>query len=152
MEFANLVCKHLKSNAIALVKDRQLIGKGCGQTSRIDSLRQAIVKAVEGSRSARPPVGAEPVRRDRADPEPEGTRPAVVIEAAQIPGQDEQDLLRQVVGVGLGRVVLEQPAADQWGVERRQVSPRRLVVRQTPQPIEQAEGRIVHAAHSAQGS
>ena len=43
--FANLVCKHLKSNAIALVKNRQLIGKGCGQTSRIDSLRQSIVKA-----------------------------------------------------------------------------------------------------------
>ncbi len=43
--FANLVCKHLKSNAITLVKDRQLIGKGCGQTSRIDSLRQAIEKA-----------------------------------------------------------------------------------------------------------
>jgi phosphoribosylaminoimidazolecarboxamide formyltransferase / IMP cyclohydrolase len=43
--FANLVCKHLKSNAIALVKNRQLIGKGCGQTSRIDSLRQAIGKA-----------------------------------------------------------------------------------------------------------
>lgn len=45
LQFANLVCKHLKSNAIALVKDRQLIGKGCGQTSRIDSLRQAIDKA-----------------------------------------------------------------------------------------------------------
>ena len=43
--FANLVCKHLKSNAIALVKNKQLIGKGCGQTSRIDSLRQAIEKA-----------------------------------------------------------------------------------------------------------
>lgn len=43
--FANLVCKHLKSNAIALVKDRRLIGKGCGQTSRIDSLRQALEKA-----------------------------------------------------------------------------------------------------------
>ena len=43
--FANLVCKHLKSNAIALVKSRQLIGKGCGQTSRIDSLRQAIEKS-----------------------------------------------------------------------------------------------------------
>jgi len=43
--FANLVCKHLKSNAIALVKERQLIGKGCGQTSRIDSLRQALEKA-----------------------------------------------------------------------------------------------------------
>ncbi len=43
--FANLVCKHLKSNAIALIKNKQLIGKGCGQTSRIDSLRQAIDKA-----------------------------------------------------------------------------------------------------------
>jgi len=43
--FANLICKHLKSNAIALVKNRQLIGKGCGQTSRIDALRQAIEKA-----------------------------------------------------------------------------------------------------------
>jgi phosphoribosylaminoimidazolecarboxamide formyltransferase / IMP cyclohydrolase len=45
MQFANLVCKHLKSNAIALVKNQQLIGKGCGQTSRIDALRQAIEKA-----------------------------------------------------------------------------------------------------------
>ena len=43
--FGNLVCKHLKSNAIALVKNKQLIGKGCGQTSRVDSLRQAIEKA-----------------------------------------------------------------------------------------------------------
>ncbi len=43
--FANIFCKHLKSNAIALVKNKQLIGKGCGQTSRIDSLRQSIEKA-----------------------------------------------------------------------------------------------------------
>ncbi|MEP6952011.1 MAG: bifunctional phosphoribosylaminoimidazolecarboxamide formyltransferase/IMP cyclohydrolase [Ginsengibacter sp.] len=45
MIFANLICKHLKSNAIALVKDKQLVGKGCGQTSRIDALKQAIAKA-----------------------------------------------------------------------------------------------------------
>jgi phosphoribosylaminoimidazolecarboxamide formyltransferase / IMP cyclohydrolase len=45
LAFANIVCKHLKSNAIALVKNKQLIGKGCGQTSRIDSLRHAIEKA-----------------------------------------------------------------------------------------------------------
>lgn len=45
LAFANIVCKHLKSNAIALIKNRQLIGKGCGQTSRIDSVRQAIAKA-----------------------------------------------------------------------------------------------------------
>lgn len=43
--FANIICKHLKSNAIALVKNKQLVGKGCGQTSRIDSLRQSIDKA-----------------------------------------------------------------------------------------------------------
>ena len=45
LQFANIVCKHLKSNAIALVKNTQLLGKGCGQTSRIDALRQSIEKA-----------------------------------------------------------------------------------------------------------
>lgn len=49
LEFANLVCKHLKSNAIALVKNKQLIGKGCGQTSRIDALRHAIEKSKQFS-------------------------------------------------------------------------------------------------------
>lgn len=43
--FANIICKHLKSNAIALVKNKQLVGKGCGQTSRIDALRQSLEKA-----------------------------------------------------------------------------------------------------------
>lgn len=43
--FANIICKHLKSNAIALVKNNRLIGKGCGQTSRIDALKHAIAKA-----------------------------------------------------------------------------------------------------------
>lgn len=45
LRFANILCKHLKSNAISLVKNKQMIGKGCGQTSRIDSLRHAIDKA-----------------------------------------------------------------------------------------------------------
>ncbi|MEK7254604.1 MAG: bifunctional phosphoribosylaminoimidazolecarboxamide formyltransferase/IMP cyclohydrolase PurH, partial [Bacteroidota bacterium] len=43
--FADICVKHLKSNAIALVKDRQLVGMGCGQPSRVDALRQAIAKA-----------------------------------------------------------------------------------------------------------
>ncbi len=47
--FANIVCKHLKSNAIALVKNRQLVGKGCGQTSRVDAVRQSIEKAKQFS-------------------------------------------------------------------------------------------------------
>ncbi|MFL9482204.1 bifunctional phosphoribosylaminoimidazolecarboxamide formyltransferase/IMP cyclohydrolase [Chitinophagaceae bacterium LWZ2-11] len=45
LTFANIVCKHLKSNAIALVKNKQLVGKGCGQTSRVDALRHSIEKA-----------------------------------------------------------------------------------------------------------
>jgi len=45
MIFAVKCVKHLKSNAIALVKERQLIGMGCGQPSRVDALRQAIAKA-----------------------------------------------------------------------------------------------------------
>lgn len=43
--FANIIAKHLKSNAISLVKNLQMIGKGCGQTSRVDALRQSLEKA-----------------------------------------------------------------------------------------------------------
>ena len=43
--FANICAKHLKSNTIALVKNQQLIGMGCGQTSRVDALHQALAKA-----------------------------------------------------------------------------------------------------------
>jgi phosphoribosylaminoimidazolecarboxamide formyltransferase/IMP cyclohydrolase len=43
--FANICAKHLKSNTIALAKDRQLLAMGCGQTSRVDALKQAIDKA-----------------------------------------------------------------------------------------------------------
>ena len=45
MHFANIAVKHLKSNGIALVKNKQLVGMGCGQTSRVDALKQAIIKA-----------------------------------------------------------------------------------------------------------
>lgn len=42
---ANIIAKHSKSNAIALVKGQQLLGSGVGQTSRVDAVRQAIAKA-----------------------------------------------------------------------------------------------------------
>jgi len=45
--FGEKVVKHLKSNAIAIVKDGQLIGGGLGQTSRIDALKQAVQKSKE---------------------------------------------------------------------------------------------------------
>jgi phosphoribosylaminoimidazolecarboxamide formyltransferase/IMP cyclohydrolase len=43
--FAAKCVKHLKSNGIALVKNKQLVGMGCGQTSRVDALNHAIHKA-----------------------------------------------------------------------------------------------------------
>ena len=45
LEFAIKAVKHLKSNGIALVKNKQLIGMGCGQTSRVDALESAIKKS-----------------------------------------------------------------------------------------------------------
>lgn len=43
--FASKLCKNTKSNTIILVKDKQLLAGGTGQTSRVDALRQAIEKA-----------------------------------------------------------------------------------------------------------
>lgn len=43
--FASKVAKHSKSNTIVLAVDGQLLASGIGQTSRVDSLRQAIEKA-----------------------------------------------------------------------------------------------------------
>ncbi|HLX52391.1 MAG TPA: bifunctional phosphoribosylaminoimidazolecarboxamide formyltransferase/IMP cyclohydrolase, partial [Aquella sp.] len=47
LEFAWAVARFVKSNAIVLVKDRQTIGIGAGQMSRIDSSKLAISKARE---------------------------------------------------------------------------------------------------------
>ena len=43
--FANKLVKHSKSNAITLVKNKQLCASGVGQTSRVDALKHAIEKA-----------------------------------------------------------------------------------------------------------
>ncbi len=45
LEFAVKAMKHIKSNCIVLIKDKQLVGMGSGQTSRVDALKQAITKA-----------------------------------------------------------------------------------------------------------
>jgi phosphoribosylaminoimidazolecarboxamide formyltransferase/IMP cyclohydrolase len=43
--FASKLCKNTKSNTIVLVKNKQLLASGTGQTSRVDALNQAIEKA-----------------------------------------------------------------------------------------------------------
>jgi phosphoribosylaminoimidazolecarboxamide formyltransferase/IMP cyclohydrolase len=45
LEFAWVVCKHVKSNAIVFAKDLQLVGVGAGQMSRVDAVKLAASKA-----------------------------------------------------------------------------------------------------------
>jgi phosphoribosylaminoimidazolecarboxamide formyltransferase/IMP cyclohydrolase len=47
--FGEVVVKHLRSNAVAIVRDKQLLGKGCGQTSRVEAVRQAIAQVKKNS-------------------------------------------------------------------------------------------------------
>ena len=44
--------KHVKSNAIVLVKDRQLVGVGAGQMNRVQSVRLAVAQAGEKAKGA----------------------------------------------------------------------------------------------------
>jgi phosphoribosylaminoimidazolecarboxamide formyltransferase/IMP cyclohydrolase len=53
MKLARILVKHAKSNAIALVKNGQMIGIGAGQVSRIDAVRQAIAKAAQFNHDVR---------------------------------------------------------------------------------------------------
>ncbi|MCB9881170.1 MAG: bifunctional phosphoribosylaminoimidazolecarboxamide formyltransferase/IMP cyclohydrolase [Planctomycetes bacterium] len=51
-EFAWRVVKHVKSNAIVLVRGTQLVGVGAGQMSRVDSVEIACRKAGDKARGA----------------------------------------------------------------------------------------------------
>lgn len=46
------VIKHVKSNAILVVKDQRSVGIGCGQTSRVEAVKIAVTKAGSKARGA----------------------------------------------------------------------------------------------------
>ncbi|MDE1921468.1 MAG: bifunctional phosphoribosylaminoimidazolecarboxamide formyltransferase/IMP cyclohydrolase [Candidatus Omnitrophica bacterium] len=52
MVFGWKLIKHVKSNAIALVKGTQTVGIGCGQTSRVDAAIHAIRRAGKAARGS----------------------------------------------------------------------------------------------------
>lgn len=52
LKFAQLVCKHVKSNAIVVARGAELVGVGAGQVSRVDSVEIACRKAGERARGA----------------------------------------------------------------------------------------------------
>jgi phosphoribosylaminoimidazolecarboxamide formyltransferase/IMP cyclohydrolase len=52
LRFAWRACKHVKSNAIVLARDRRMIGMGAGQTNRVNSVMLAVRQAGEGASGA----------------------------------------------------------------------------------------------------
>lgn len=46
LEFAWILCAHVKSNAIVLARRNQSVGIGAGQMSRVDAAKLAIVKSI----------------------------------------------------------------------------------------------------------
>ncbi len=45
LQFAWIICKHVRSNAIVLAKDEKIVGIGAGQMSRLDSSHVAVRKS-----------------------------------------------------------------------------------------------------------
>jgi len=52
LQFAWILCAHVKSNAIVLTSERQSIGIGAGQMSRVDAARVALMKASRSTEGA----------------------------------------------------------------------------------------------------
>jgi phosphoribosylaminoimidazolecarboxamide formyltransferase/IMP cyclohydrolase len=50
LKFTWLVCKHVKSNAIAIGRDGMLVGAGAGQMDRVSAARLALGKAGDRAR------------------------------------------------------------------------------------------------------
>lgn len=87
--FAFRVAKHVKSNAIVLVKDGATLGIGAGQMSRVDSVRIAVRKAEESGLSLRDAV----IASDAFFPFADGLEVALRagIRAAIHPGGSKRD-------------------------------------------------------------
>jgi phosphoribosylaminoimidazolecarboxamide formyltransferase/IMP cyclohydrolase len=95
LRFAWLVCKHVKSNAIVVAKDRMLLGAGAGQMDRPSAARLAITKAGERVKNA---VAAS----DAFFPFPDGPKllldagvTAIIHPGGSLKDQDTIDLINQ---------------------------------------------------------
>ncbi|MHB8868384.1 MAG: bifunctional phosphoribosylaminoimidazolecarboxamide formyltransferase/IMP cyclohydrolase [Thermoleophilia bacterium] len=100
--FAWRVAKHVKSNAIILVKDLMTIGVGAGQMSRVDSARLAVQKA-------RHPLAGCAVASDAFFPFTDALEVAVEAGAASVihPGgsKRDDDVSRYAESQGMAMVV-----------------------------------------------
>jgi phosphoribosylaminoimidazolecarboxamide formyltransferase/IMP cyclohydrolase len=95
LKFAWLVCKHVKSNAIVVARDRMLLGAGAGQMDRPSAARLAISKAGDRIKGA---VAAS----DAFFPFPDGPQllldagvTAIIHPGGSLKDQDTIDLVNQ---------------------------------------------------------
>jgi len=86
LHFANLVCKHVKSNAIVIVKDGATVGIGEGQTSRVDA---AVIAAAQAGEKGQGAVAAS----DAFFPFPDGLEVLLAngVKAVVQPGGSKND-------------------------------------------------------------
>jgi phosphoribosylaminoimidazolecarboxamide formyltransferase/IMP cyclohydrolase len=67
LQVAWVVCKHVKSNAVAFVKDRVLIGMGAGQPNRVGSAKLCHEQAGDRAKGAAAATDAFLPFRDTVD-------------------------------------------------------------------------------------
>lgn len=91
IEFGLKVVKHVKSNAIVVVKDRQTLGIGAGQMNRIGSCKIALEQAGEKARGAVLASDAFFPMRDSADIAAEYGIAAIVQPGGSIRDQESID-------------------------------------------------------------
>jgi phosphoribosylaminoimidazolecarboxamide formyltransferase/IMP cyclohydrolase len=94
--FADIVAKHVKSNAIVFARGGATVGIGAGQMSRVDSVRIAAAKAAEAGKSAglpQPPTIGSVLASDAFFPFADGLEAAIEagITAAIQPGGSVRD-------------------------------------------------------------
>ena len=93
LEFAWLVCKHVKSNAIVFAKEQALLGAGAGQMSRVNSARLAsqIARSYGGGDVVNPAGSA--LASDAFFPFPDSLDWAVELGATAViePGGSKKD-------------------------------------------------------------
>jgi phosphoribosylaminoimidazolecarboxamide formyltransferase / IMP cyclohydrolase len=92
--FAWKVCRHVRSNAIVIVRDGATIGIGAGQMSRVDSVRIAVEKARDArGEDAAAALGGSMVASDAFFPFADGPQMAIDAGAAAFiqPGGSVRD-------------------------------------------------------------
>ncbi len=106
--FAWRICRHVRSNAIVIARDRATIGIGAGQMSRVDAVRIAVEKA----QAAQPQLLAgSALASDAYFPFPDGPEVAMQAGVTAIiqPGGSVRDpeVIAAVDGAGVAMVATE---------------------------------------------